>query len=97
MGDELVKGIELNDGRKLQVEGVFIELGAKGSADLALDLNVIPDPSGTVEVNAAMETGLRGLYACGDVTGQPWQLARAVGQGCIAGTNAAVFVRKEVE
>jgi thioredoxin reductase (NADPH) len=96
-GDDKVKGLELNDGRRLSVDGVFIELGAKGSADLALDLDVIPDPTGTIEVNAAMETGMKGLFACGDVTGQPWQLARAVGQGCIAGTNAAKFVRKEVE
>jgi len=96
-GDEVVKGLELNGGRKLAVDGVFIELGAKGSADLALDLNVIPDPTGTIEVNSDMETGVRGLFACGDVTGQPWQLARAVGQGCIAGTNAAKFVRKEME
>jgi len=96
-GDEVVKGLEMNDGRKLAVDGVFIELGAKGSADLALDLNIIPDPTGTIEVNADMETGVRGLFACGDVTGQPWQLARAVGQGCIAGTNAAKLVRKEVE
>ncbi len=96
-GEETVKVLELNDGRKLPVDGVFIELGAKGSADLALDLNVIPDPNGTIEVNSAMETGVKGLFACGDVTGQPWQLARAVGQGCIAGTNAAKFVRKEVE
>lgn len=96
-GDEVVKSLELNDGRKLAVDGVFIELGAKGSADLALDLNIIPDPTGTIEVNADMETGVRGLFACGDVTGQPWQLARAVGQGCIAGTNAAKLVRKEVE
>lgn len=96
-GDEMVKGLELNDGRKLAVDGVFIELGAKGSADLALDLNVVPDPTGIIEVNSAMETGVRGLYACGDVTGQPWQLARAVGQGCIAGTNAAKFVKKEME
>jgi thioredoxin reductase (NADPH) len=96
-GDEVVKGLELNDGRKLAVDGVFIELGAKGSADLALDLNIIPDPTGTIEVNADRETGVRGLFACGDVTGQLWQLARAVGQGCIAGTNAAKLVRKEVE
>jgi thioredoxin reductase (NADPH) len=96
-GDETVKSLELNDGRKLAVEGVFIELGAKGSAYLALDLDIIPDPSGTIEVDANMETAIKGLFACGDVTGQPWQLARAVGQGCIAGTNAAKFVRRETE
>ncbi|MDD1747488.1 MAG: NAD(P)/FAD-dependent oxidoreductase [Methanomassiliicoccales archaeon] len=96
-GEERVKGLELNDGRRFSLDGVFIELGAKGSANLALDLDVIPDPTGTIEVNAGMETGVRGLFACGDVTGQPWQLARAVGQGCIAGTNAAKFVRTEAE
>jgi thioredoxin reductase (NADPH) len=96
-GDEAVRLLELNDGRKLPVDGVFIELGAKGAADLALDLNVIPDPNGTIEVNQDMETSVKGAFACGDVTGLPWQLARAVGQGCIAGTNAAKMVRKEVE
>jgi thioredoxin reductase (NADPH) len=35
------------------------------------------------------------VYACGDVTGTPWQLARAVGQGCVAGDNAAKAVRAE--
>ncbi|MCU0861230.1 MAG: NAD(P)/FAD-dependent oxidoreductase [Methanomassiliicoccales archaeon] len=96
-GDEVVKGLELNDGRRLAVDGVFIELGAKGAADLALDLNVLPDPSGIIEVNKDMETSVPGVFACGDVTGMPWQLARAVGQGCIAGTNAAKLVRKEAD
>jgi thioredoxin reductase (NADPH) len=97
VGEDGVKGVELDDGRRLEVEGVFIELGAKASVDLALELDVIPDPSGVIIVNEAMETGVKGVYACGDVTGKPWQLARAVGQGCIAGTNAAKFVRDEVE
>jgi thioredoxin reductase (NADPH) len=97
VGEDAVESLELNDGRKLEVEGVFIELGARGSADLALDLDIIPDPSGIIEVNASMETSRKGVYACGDVTGRLWQLARAVGQGCIAGTNAALFARQEVE
>lgn len=97
VGDEVVKGVELNDGRRMAVDGVFIELGAKGAADLALDLDVIPDPSGVIEVNRDMETSVRGVFACGDVTGQLWQLARAVGQGCVAGVNAAKLVRKEVD
>lgn len=94
-GQEVVQSIELNDGRRLEVDGVFIELGAKGAADLAIELGVIPDPSGTIEVAQDMQTAVRGLFACGDVTGTPWQLARAVGQGCIAGANAAKLVRKE--
>jgi thioredoxin reductase (NADPH) len=96
-GEEVVRSIELNDGRRLEVDGVFIELGAKGAADLAIELGVIPDPSGIVEVTQGMQTAVHGLFACGDVTGKPWQLARAVGQGCIAGMNAAKLIRKESE
>jgi thioredoxin reductase (NADPH) len=91
-GEQTVKMLELIDGQVLEVDGVFIELGARGSAELALDLGVLPDPSGQINVNEKMETEIQGVYAAGDVTGRPWQLARAVGQGCIAGTNAAKFV-----
>jgi thioredoxin reductase (NADPH) len=37
-----------------------------------------------VKVGRHMETNIRGLYAAGDVTGKPYQLAKAVGEGQIA-------------
>ena len=95
VGNEVVQGLVLADGSRLEVDGVFIELGAKGAIDLAFDLGVVPQPDGSIKVNEKMETEAPGLFACGDVTGEPWQLARAVGQGCIAGNNAAKFVKKE--
>jgi thioredoxin reductase (NADPH) len=91
-GDQTVRKLELDNGQVLDVDGVFIELGARGSAELALELGILPDPNGLINVNGKMETEVPGIYAAGDVTGRPWQLARAVGQGCIAGTNAANFV-----
>jgi len=90
-GEQKVNKLELADGQMLEVDGVFIELGARGSADLAMELGILPDPSGRINVNGKMETEVPGVFAAGDVTGRPWQLARAVGQGCIAGTNAAKF------
>ncbi len=90
-GEQKVERLELADGQMLEVDGVFIELGARGSADLAMELGILPDPSGRISVNGKMETEVPGVFAAGDVTGRPWQLARAVGQGCIAGTNAAKF------
>lgn len=95
LGDEMVTGIEFVDGSKLDVDGVFIELGAMGSIELALEIGIVPDPRGFIPVDAECKTEAHGVFACGDVTGMPWQLARAVGQGCIAGTNAARMVRKE--
>ncbi|MBI0584517.1 MAG: FAD-dependent oxidoreductase [Methanomassiliicoccus sp.] len=94
-GEQSVTGLELEDGRKLDVNGVFIALGAKGSIELALELGIMPDPSGKIQVDENCRTEMEHVYACGDVTGAPWQLARAVGQGCVAGDHAAKVLRAE--
>jgi thioredoxin reductase (NADPH) len=95
VGEQTVTGLELEGEKKLDVNGVFIALGAKGSIELALELGVMPDPSGKIPVDENCRTEMEMVYACGDVTGTPWQLARAVGQGCVAGDNAAKAVRAE--
>jgi thioredoxin reductase (NADPH) len=92
-GEQNVTGLALEGDRILEVSGVFIALGAKGAIELALDLGVMPDPAGTIPINADCRTEMEMVYACGDVTGRPWQLARAVGQGCVAGENAAKAVQ----
>lgn len=97
LGTDVVKSLELKDGRKLDVNGVFIELGARGSADLAMDVGIVPDDKGFIKVDADCKTEQVNVLACGDVTGLPWQLAKAVGQGCVAGTTAANMIRKETE
>ena len=42
-----------------------------------------------VEVNRAQETNIPGMYAAGDCTGKPLQIAKAVGEGLVAAQNAA--------
>lgn len=42
-----------------------------------------------VRVNRDQETNIPGLYAAGDCTGRPLQVAKAVGEGLVAGQNAA--------
>lgn len=37
-----------------------------------------------VKVDKNMETNIKGLFAAGDITGKPYQLAKAVGEGQIA-------------
>ncbi len=97
IGDKKVKAIELKDGRQIEVDGVFIEMGAKGAAELAMELGVLPDDDGFLPVDRNCRTEAEGVFACGDITGLPWQLAKAVGEGCLAGLAAAAFVRKEKE
>jgi thioredoxin reductase (NADPH) len=97
LGTDVVTGLELKDGRKLDVNGVFIELGARGSADLAMDVGIVPNDKGFIKVDADCRTEQANVLACGDVTGLPWQMAKAVGQGCVAGMTAATMIRKESE
>ncbi|MGD2037025.1 MAG: hypothetical protein PVH28_04020 [Desulfobacterales bacterium] len=35
-----------------------------------------------------------GGFAAGDICGPPWQMAKAVGEGCIAGIAAAADAKK---
>ncbi len=97
LGDEKgVTGVLLDNGNIINVEGVFIELGAKGAIELAASLGVQLDPETLqfIVTNKRQETNVPGVYAAGDICGPPWQIAKAVGEGCVAGIEAASYVRK---
>lgn len=92
--DGKVSSAVMKDGRGVAVRGVFIELGGRSSADLAMGLDIMPEMDDTIKVDRNCKTELDGVYACGDVTGRPWQVAKAVGEGNIAGMAAAEKVKK---
>ncbi len=74
------------DGRQIPCDVVFIlrEVMAPDSLVPGLQLD-----GKFVRVNRAQETNIKGLYAAGDCTGRPLQVAKAVGEGLVAGQNAA--------
>jgi thioredoxin reductase (NADPH) len=78
------------------VKGLFIELGAKGAIELAGNLGVALDPESMkyIDTNKKQETNVPGVYAAGDICGPPWQVAIAVGQGAVAGLEAASYATK---
>ncbi|CCJ34225.1 NAD(P)/FAD-dependent oxidoreductase [Caloramator australicus] len=45
-----------------------------------------------VLVDKRMETNIKGLFAAGDITGKPYQVAKAIGEGQIAALNAAEYL-----
>lgn len=98
-GREAVEGVILDNGEKLDVTGVFIELGAKGAVELAAALGVSLDPESFqyIVTNKNQETNVPGIYAAGDICGPPWQVAKAVGEGCVAGLEAATYVKQEAK
>lgn len=94
-GAEQVEEISLKDGSRLAVSGVFIELGAKGLMQLAGLLGVQLDAElKYIAVDRGQATNLPGIYAAGDICGPPWQMAKAVGEGCVAGIEAANYSKK---
>jgi thioredoxin reductase (NADPH) len=93
-GRESVEELVLEDSGSLPVQGVFIELGAKGILELAGHLGIrLDDEMKTIQTNKKMETSVPGIYAAGDICGPPWQVAKAVGEGCVAGLEAAGYAK----
>ena len=98
-GDESVSSLVLDDGTHIEVGGIFIEIGAKGATMLAGGLGVALDTETMkyIATNKKQETNVPGIYAAGDICGPPWQVAKAVGEGCIAGLEAAAYVKRVKE
>ena len=96
-GDNAVEGVLLEDGTVLLVEGVFIELGAKGALELATAIEVQLDSETFthIDCNKKQQTNIPGVYAAGDIAGHPYQMAKAVGEGCVAGWEAANYSLKQ--
>lgn len=94
-GEDQVDALILDDGTSLSASGVFIELGAKGLMELATSLGVALDDSMRfIQTDKAQRTSVPGIFAAGDICGPPWQVAKAVGEGCVAGLNAADYAKK---
>ena len=95
LGDSCVRSVELDDGQTIEIAGIFIELGAKGALELALKLDVALDADFKyIAVNKRQETNIAGVFAAGDICGPPWQMAKAVGEGCVAGMEAAACAKR---
>jgi thioredoxin reductase len=84
------RALLLDDGRRLELSGVFIQTGAKGAVELAATLGVALDDEQFryIVTDKEQKTNAPGIFAAGDICGPPWQVAKAVGEGCVAGLAA---------
>ena len=93
LGEDRVSGVELSGGKTVALSGVFVALGVAGSTALARKLGAEVDGN-RILVDEHMQTTLPGLYAAGDCTGGLLQVAKAVYEGALAGTEATKALRK---
>ncbi len=99
LGDKLAEGIRIRDlkskiEKKLDVAGVFIEIGLLPNSDFARE--VVPlNRLGEVEVSCSNETRVMGLFAAGDVTNVPEkQIVVAAGEGAKAALQAHRYLQR---
>ncbi len=76
------------DGETAEVDCVFLLRPALAPTDVFPEIGV---ENGYVKVDRTMATNLPGVFAAGDCTGGPLQVARAAGEGLIAGQSAAKY------
>ena len=69
--------------------------GAKGVMGLATVLGIrLDDEAKYIQTDKKQRTNAPGVFAAGDICGPPWQMAKAVGEGCVAGLEAAAYAKK---
>ncbi len=90
-GEKTVTALEA-DGVSIPCAGVFILRRAVAAADLLPGLALA---DGAVKVDRRMATSLPGVFAAGDCTGGPLQVAKAVGEGHIAALSACAFLDQQ--
>lgn len=91
-GEETVRSVTC-DGETVEVACVFLLRPTLAPTDLFPGLGV---ENGYVSVDTKMATSLPGVFAAGDCTGGALQVAKAVGEGLIAGQSAAAYAAAQI-
>ena len=90
-GEQMVNAVSL-DGQDVPCAGVFVLRASLAPTDLLPSLET---EGGYIRVDRAMRTNVEGVFACGDCTGAPLQVAKAVGEGHVAGLSACEYLDRK--
>lgn len=74
---------------EIQTDGIFILRESVSPSQLVPGLNM---DGNHIEVNRKMETNIKGCFACGDITGTPYQYIKAAGEGNVAALSAVGYL-----
>ncbi|MEM4605835.1 MAG: thioredoxin-disulfide reductase [Candidatus Pacearchaeota archaeon] len=99
IGDKKVKKLKILENNKekyLDLDGVFIQIGAKPNLDVLKNLGLDVNEQDYIKTNKKMETNLEGVFACGDITDNPFkQITTAVGEGAVAASSVQEFILRK--
>lgn len=82
-------GEDENAGTEVKADGFFILRESVSPGQLVPGLKM---DGNHIEVNRRMETNIKGLFACGDITGAPYQYIKAAGEGNVAAISVVEYL-----
>ncbi len=90
-GEMKVSAVLLHGGAEIAVDGLFILRNAVAPGTL---LPGLATDGPHITVNRMQETNIPGVFAAGDCTGRPYQIAKAVGEGNVAAHAMLEYLAK---
>ncbi len=90
VGENFVEGIVVN-GEEINCDAVFF---AKKTMPVTSLIFGLETENNTIKVDRNMCTNVKGVYACGDCVGSPYQVSKAVGEGLVAALSAAKYIEE---
>ena len=95
IGEGKVKSVVFDNGKKLELDGVFIEIGSIPNSDIAKQIGVETNAHNEIKINRKSETNIPGIFAAGDVADAPFKQAiTGVAEGVIAAYSAFDYVKE---
>ncbi|MHB1420175.1 MAG: NAD(P)/FAD-dependent oxidoreductase [Bacillota bacterium] len=91
-GDGQVTHLRLDDGTRLEIDAVFIEREAVPPGQLIQGIKL---EDNHLAVDQQQLTSIPGIFAAGDCSGLPYQLAKAVGEGQVAALAAVKYLDRQ--
>lgn len=88
-GSDRAEKLIFKSGREIAADGFFI---IKDSSKAERLVPGIKMEDNHILTNKDMSTSIKGLFAAGDITGKPYQIMKAVGEGQIAALNVCGFL-----
>lgn len=82
------------ENQSVDTDGIFILRDSVAPAQLVPGLKI---EGNHVVVNRSMETNIPGLFACGDITGAPYQYIKAAGEGNVAALSAVNYLSEKTK
>jgi len=96
IGEEKLEAVELDNSEKMEMDGLFIEIGSIPNSDLAEEVGINLTKNSYIKTDEERKTNISGIYAAGDVIDSPLKQAiTAAGQGAEAASTAYEELKKE--